>query len=118
MAPSLSPVPTIPPTLTPTSSAPSVEPTSAPTNAPTPDCADRESLFKLLAFDTGGDGWGGVDWAIVDMDDDATTLAEGTLSSGGFGITYLCLGEEAGVGSEGEPHADQMRRSMRSEGTL
>ena len=43
-------------------------PTPAPTPAPSPACKSSESLYRIWLSDSGGDGWEGTTYRVVDTD--------------------------------------------------
>ena len=103
-APSASPrpsgVPTSAPSEAPTSlpsPAPSTPPSPAPTPMPSPGCHNHlERHYRLRLYDTGGDGWQGVNYVIRYSDflgffGEGNVTASGTLASGSYGVDWLCL---------------------------
>jgi len=82
-----SPLPTAVPSPLP-SPIPTALPTPLPTPVPTPECAGTKSRYKLMMFDAGGDGWGGVSYVVTT---NSTVRYAGTLTDGSVGVDYFCL---------------------------
>ena len=61
-----------------------------PSLYPTPDCdeSDGKYLYKMIMFDTGGDGWDGVTYYITTA---GVTRFTGTLDDGFNGVHYYCM---------------------------
>ena len=75
-----SPVPTTPP---------SPQPTPVPTSNPSYACeAGDEYRYKLIMTDSGGDGWGGVQYTITT---ESATEFTGTLDGSSTGVKYFCI---------------------------
>ena len=92
--------PTPMPTQAPSTAAPSPSPSRVPSPAPTPmpsiPCASTEHLYRLLMFDSGGEGWEGVEFAIWNSSTHASTyegsvVDSGTLPEGFAGTHWVCL---------------------------
>ena len=85
------PVPTAVPIPAPTPlplPIPTALPTPLPTPVPTPECAGTKARYKLIMFDAGGDGWGGVSYVVTT---NSTVRYAGTLTDGSVGVDYFCL---------------------------
>ena len=59
-------------------------PTPLPTSNPTPDCADGEYRYKLVMYDSAGDGWG--DDISYTLSTSGTTRYTGSLADGYSGV--------------------------------
>ena len=93
------------PTIAP-SAAPSTVPTHTPSPAPSPapsplpsiTCASDESIYRLLLYDSGGDGWQGAAFSIYSSSSatgslDGSVLASGTLPDGFESSEWICLAD-------------------------
>ena len=108
--PTASPLPTAVPVPLPTA-VPQPVPTAMPSPLPSVSCASDESVYRLLLYDTGGDGWQGATFSIYSSSSvtdslEGSVLVSGTLATGYESSEWICLSDgcyEIVVSSGTEP---------------
>ena len=82
-----------------------------PSPLPSVSCASDESVYRLLLYDTGGDGWQGATFSIYSSSSvadslEGSVLVSGTLATGYESSEWICLSDgcyEIVVSSGTEP---------------
>uniref|UniRef100_A0A7S1UW17 LNR domain-containing protein n=1 Tax=Grammatophora oceanica TaxID=210454 RepID=A0A7S1UW17_9STRA len=74
-----------------TSKCPAVDPANDPDAKPVPECNSDETLYRLLQYDSFGDGWDDTKLLLTPKDDASTILFNDGLKDGAQGTEYVCL---------------------------
>lgn len=62
---------------------------------PTPNCGAGQTLYRLIMYDSFGDGWDETVIKITSSDKPDTVVYEGSLKDGKQGTEFICLSTEA-----------------------